>query len=342
MNDNRQPRVLIVKLSSLGDVVHSLPTLAALRRHLPQAFIGWCVGQAAAPLVAGHPLLDITFVLREGAVREAPGVIVRQTSLALVRAIRRYRFDIALDLQGLFKSAWLACLAGARRRVGYRTWQECAFFFNERAIAPRRVHAVDNYLDFARLLGAQADKPEFVLLERPEAVARMEALLAETGAAGQAAVLLPSTSWASKRWLPERFGELAQVLAGWGLRPLVGGAPGDGALCDQVVSKAGGVALSIAGRTGVGDLPALFRRCRLVVGPDSGPTHVAAATGTPVVAIYGPTQPLLTAPYGERVEVVQAAAPCAPCRKRQCADLACQRAVTVEMVAQAARRLLGQ
>jgi len=342
MSESARPRILIVKLSSLGDVVHSLPVVSALRRRYPQAHLGWCVGRKAAALVAGHPLLDVTFVLDAQAPGEE-GPVVRGGWRELGRSMRAHRFEVALDLQGLLKSAWLAYLSGARRRVSYQTWQEGAFLLNRvRAIPPARSkHAVEGYLDFARYLDAPGEPVEFVVPTCPERERRAEALLAQVGAGKEAAMILPSTLWESKQWPAVRLGETAGQLAAWGLRPLVLGGPVDRERCEAVVAAAGGAAVSLAGKTEVADLAPLLARARLVVGNDSGPVHLAAALGVPVVAGFGPTNPTLTRPYGERVAVVRAEVACSPCRRRRCPSLICQDRVQVADVTAAAGRLLG-
>jgi len=340
--DGGAPRLLIVKLSSLGDVVHALPVASALRRRYPGAFLGWCVGRAAAPLVAHHPLLDVVFVLGRGTVAPGERVVVAEGYRELGRALRQYHFEVSLDLQGLLRSAYLAYLGGAPCRVGYRNWQEGAFLFNRiRAVPPARDrHAVQGYLDFARYLDAPAEPVEFVLPTDPQAAGTAERLLSEFSAPGRAALLLPGARWESKHWPPDRFGQVAAWMAGQGLAPLVAGSAQDQALAERVVSASGGKAASIAGRTSVADLAALVARSRLVVGHDSGPVHLAAALGVPLVSIFGPTNPALTGPYGRRVEIVRAAVACSPCRRRRCRSLVCQERVSVEMVTAAASRLL--
>lgn len=337
------PRVLIVKLSSLGDVVHALPVATALRRRHPGAYLGWCVGRAAAPLVVGHRDLDAVFVLDRQHSAESAGV-VRGSHRRLGRAMRACRFDVSLDLQGLLKSAWLAYLSGAPCRVGYRSHQEGAFLLNRvQAVGPAQGrHVVENYLEFARFVGAAAEPVEFAIPRRQESEARAANLLQEAGVGERPAAVLPATLWESKRWPAARFGELCVLLAERGLHPVVLGGAGDAELCQAVVTAAGGRAVSLAGRTAVGDLAPLLARCAVVVGSDSGPVHLAAALGVPVVAIFGPTDPGLTRPYGPRVAVVRAGAECSPCRHRICPSLICQERVSVADVARAAWGLLGE
>jgi len=334
-------RLLIVKLSSLGDVVHALPTLAALRRASPDAHIAWLVGPAAAGILAGHPMLDATFVWRGDATPAAPHTEALTSTLALARRLRAQRFDAALDLQGLLRSAVLAYLSGARRRVGFRNFQEGAFLFNtERAISDRKdIHAVFGYLAFAAHLGAPTDVIEFPFPDSPGAGKRLDALLAP--AAGKPLVaLIPDASWPTKRWPTERFALVADALADDGAACVIIGGDASGPAADEILRRAESHPINAAGRTLLPDLPALFRRCALAVANDSGPMHIAAAVGRPVVALFGPTSPVRTGPFGDGHAVIRAPVPCLDCHRRRCSDLRCMTGIPVDQVVDAARRML--
>jgi len=334
--------VLVVKLSSIGDVVQSLPIAAALRRRLPQAHIAWAVGPAAAEVVIGNPHLSETLVVGGGRA-EGPKVEVvppLSAPLRLARALRERRFGLSLDMQGLLKSAWLAYLSGARDRIGFRNHQEAAFLLNNRSIVPdrRAVHAVEAYLGFADAVGAPWEPLDFTIATTEADRQVVRELLQDHR---NIVALVPGARWLSKRWPAARFAQVADTLSSqFGCTSVVVGAAGDRPLAAEIVSTARSQILDLTGRTSLKQLAALFRRCRAVVSNDTGPMYIASAVGAPTVAIFGPTDPVRLGPYGEGHAKVTAAAPCAPCRRRNCQPLKCMELISAEQVAAAARRVM--
>jgi heptosyltransferase-1 len=334
--------VLLVKLSSIGDVVHSLPVAAAVRRRYPDAHLAWAVGPAAADLVSGNPHLSEALVvggkgLDRDAVRAVPPT---GAPLALRRALRQRRFDLALDLQGLFRSALIAYLSGARDRIGFRNRQEGAFLLNNRAIVPDRrdVHAVEGYLGFAQALQAPAEPLDFTIAITEADRRAVDELV---GGATNLVALVPGARWPTKRWPAERFAAVAEALRREvGCTCVVVGGEGDGELACRIQERSGGQALDLTGHTSLKQVAELFRRCRLTIANDTGPMHISAAVGTPTVAIFGPTDPVRLRPYGEGHAVVSAPTPCAPCRKRICDPTRCLEAIAPEQVISAARSVI--
>jgi len=307
-------RVLLVRLSSIGDVVHTLPALAALARAGHEA--GWLVEPASRVLLEGHPLL--AQVAPVPAARAFRLGVARET----VRALRARRYDVALDFQGLWKSAAWARLSGARRVVGFAgAWRRegpSALLVGERVDLPgEAVHVIDKNLALLRPLGIDAlGLREFPLPEAPASAERVDRALAELGI-GPFAILNPGGGWPSKRWPAESFGAVARGLRERGLSAVVTWGPGEEALADRVVAAAAGAAVrSFA--TSLLDYLALARRARLVVAADTGTLHLACAVGTPVVALFGPTDPARNGPFSLRDEVVRRVPPCAPCHRRVC------------------------
>lgn len=333
--------VLIIKLSSIGDVVHALPALAALRRRFPRGHIAWAVGPAAAEVVAGSPHLSETLVIGGRApIAGSVSLPSLGSPRALARALRRRRFDLALDLQGLLRSALVGCLSGAPRRMGSRGSREGALvFYNLRVAADRRgQHAVEGYLEFARALGAPVEPVDFTIATDSGHEAAVRSLL---GDAEELAALVPGARWLSKRWPVARFAAVAEALASrYGLRSVVVGGAADGPLAGAIAAAARAPVLDLTGRTTLKELAALLRRCRVVVSNDTGPMHLAAAVGTPTVAIFGPTDPQRLGPYGAGHATVSAGVPCAPCRRRRCDPLRCLEAVEPEEVMAAVGRVL--
>jgi ADP-heptose:LPS heptosyltransferase len=307
-------KALLVRLSAIGDVVHTLPVLAALREHGWQT--AWLVEPLARPLLAGNPAL--------GELMEAPAARAFTLSVArrALREARHARPDVALDLQGLWKSAGWARLSGAARVIGYaRRWRRepaSALLIGERFEPPAEpVHVIDKNLALLRPLGIEAvGRREFPLPALDAEAAEVDRRLAGLGLA-EFAILNPGGGWKSKLWPAERFGALASALRERGLAALVTWGPGEDALADRVVSASDGAARRCFATT-LREYVALARRARVVVAADTGPMHLAAAVGTPVVALFGPTDPARNGPFSPADEVVRRAPPCAPCHRRAC------------------------
>ncbi len=307
-------KALLVRLSSIGDVVHTLPALAALRAHGWQT--GWLVEPPARALLEANPALGELF-----AAPPAKGFRWRAAH-ATLRALRVSRFDVALDLQGLWKSAAWARLSGAARVVGWdaasRREPSSQLLVGER-VAPATAagHVIDKNLSLLQPLGISAEGSREFPLPRPAAsVARVEAGLAGLGA-GALVILNPGGGWSSKLWPAERFGALARGLQGRGFVPLVSWGPGEQELAGRVVAASSGAARR-SFPTGLLDYVELARRARLVIAADTGPLHLACAVGTPVVALFGPTDPARNGPFSPDDVVVRREPGCAPCYSRTC------------------------
>jgi lipopolysaccharide heptosyltransferase II len=333
-------RLVVVRMGAIGDVVNALVFASAVRQHAPGARIGWVVHDLARPLVEGHPCVDRVHVWKRG------GGLAAFRSL--VAGLRAERYELALDLQRIAKSALVARLSGAPRVLGFdrvRTKEGAWLFANERiAAADPGAHMVEQYLEFARHLGV----PRPALLHRfppdAEADAWAERTTAILGGA-PIAVAVGATKPAN-RWAPGRFGAVAAQLASGGLGPVcLIGAASDAAAASVALSAASGVKRvhDLTGRTTLRQMVALLSRSRLLIGCDTGPMHVAAALGTPVVALFGPADPRRTGPFGGGHVVVRVPPPCSPCNRRTCNQPrhACMEDITVAMVADAARRTLA-
>ena len=306
-------RALIVRLSSIGDVVHTLPALAALHRHGWEA--DWLVEPPSRVLLDLNPLLARVLAAPP---RKAFG---RGKARATLWELRSRRYDAALDFQGLWKSAAWARLSGARRVIGWekssRREPSSRLLIGERIERAGVGHVIDKNLALLRPLGIEAvGGREFPLPLSTEAVARVDAGLAALGP-GEIALLNPGGGWASKLWGAERYGELAKGLRARGLRPVVSWGPGEEALADRVVAASGGAARRSFPTTLL-DYVEMARRARLVVAADTGPLHLACAVGAPVVALFGPTDPARNGPFSPEDVVIRRIPACAPCYSRTC------------------------
>lgn len=307
-------QILIIKPSSLGDIVHALPTLSALRTRFPRATISWLVKREWADLLKRVEGLDRVWPVRGG----LPGW------LAQVRGLRAARFDLVVDLQGLLRSGMMARLAGAPVRIGLANAREGSpWLYTHRVGVPEAdMHAIDRYLLVARALGATVP-PRPVYALRPsiadhDRVARLRQAKGLSGDRPYIAMVV-SARWPTKRWPAAFFADTADRIQqeGLGRVALIGGLE-DRGVAQQVTRAMKTDAVDLVDACGVGLLPALLQTASLLVSNDSGPMHVAAAMGTPVVALFGPTSPSRTGPYGPRHLVLQNPVPCSPCFSTRC------------------------
>ena len=329
--------ILIVKLSAIGDVIHTLPSLAALRTLYPKAHITWVVEKAAADLVINHPFLDTVIVSsrkrwgRKLAAGRLPGAW-RDFRVFLAR-LRARRYDLVIDFHGLFKSAMVVALSGGERKLGYDSLQELSgLFYNEKIPEDMQKHAVDRYLDFPRYLGAAIDKVEFVLPADSRAEANALALLAEHGLSRQRFVAInPVAYWKTKLWDNDKFAVLADdIFEKLGLPVVFTGTEVEAIAPILKAMRTKGV--NLAGRTSLLELAAVYRKADTVVTTDSGPMHLAAAVGKKVVALFGPTDPARTGPYGVGHTVIRSDLPCSPCLLKKCASMQCMKDISPQQV----------
>jgi len=338
---DRVDSLLIVKLSSIGDVIQSLPVAAALRRRFPSAYIAWAVKPPAADAVTGNPNLSEALVLggREQDRSDTRALPPLSAPRRLAQALHPHRFDVAVDMQGLLKSALVAYLSGAPVRIGFRNHQEGAFLLNRMAVVPDRrdVHAVDAYLGFADALDAPVYPLDFTIATSEADRAAVDRLL---DGRTNIVALVPGARWLSKRWRADRFGAVADALAADGITSVVVGAPSDAPLAAEIAAAAESPIVDLTGKTTLKQLADLFRRCRAVISNDTGPMYLAAAVGAPTAAIFGPTDSTRLGPYGEGHAKIAPELPCRPCRRRSCQPLKCMDAVSVEQVVDAVLRII--
>lgn len=330
-------RILIVKLGSIGDVVHALPALNALREHLPAAHIAWLVEPSARELVANHPALDEVIVFDRDRTSLFRTLLVLCSLRKNLR--RRPRFHTVLEMHGNLRAAFLGFLSGARERLGFRAGSSrveflSTLFTNRKISEGKRAHILERNLNFASALGANTQEVKFRVPIDPEAARDIGLLLASESVEDHDVVVLhPGAYWASKRWPEERWRELAVRIARSfpGTAIVVTQGPGEERLVSRIGMFPGGEVLS-AGKTTLGQLIALLGRAQLVIASDTGPLHIAAAMGTRVIGLYGPTDPRRNGPYGEGHFVIQKDLDCRGCWRRRCTSDECMRDISVEEV----------
>ena len=338
-------KILILKPSSLGDVVHALPVLRFLKQRHPHSAIYWWADLDRLPLLEGDPDLAgvIPFDRRRWAKPQHWGELFQS-----VRRLRAHHFDWVIDLQALARSSLFAWAANGGFTVGLADLREGAPALYDVAI-PRpspATHAVDWYLAVLPALGVPVQGDFDWLPPRPGIQQELCRKWPALAGAGDWILLQPTARWATKQWPVERFAEVARQLARrdprWRLAVL--GGPADRAVGERIVQAAPEACLNLAGQTSLWEMVEWVRRSRLLITNDTGPMHIAAAVGTPVVALFGPTDPRRTGPYQQGDHVLQQRdLPCVPCLKSCCSyrqPFECLRSLTVDPVVQMACRLL--
>ncbi|HVB08643.1 MAG TPA: glycosyltransferase family 9 protein [Candidatus Acidoferrales bacterium] len=334
-----EERFLILRMGALGDIVHTLPPVAALRESFPRAEIDWLVDRKWAPILDGNP--DVSRVI----------AIDRTSSrnvIATVRRLRAAHYTTALDFQSLYRSAILGRLSGAPRRVGfdsnYAREGGAALFYTEK-VTPRRTHKVGHNLELAESIGAQTREIRFPLHISADTVEYVNRVLAARGV-NDFFVLSPGGGWGSKCWPAERYGVLHEALVReYGWRGVISFGPGERDLAEIVRREAGppgpgGSPEPLVESFNLPQLIALLRRAKFIVAADTGPLHLASALGTPVIGLYGPTDPARNGPFSKRDVIVRNASPEETTYRRDRSPAPSMLSITVEQVLDAVARRL--
>ena len=332
-------RVCLIKPSSLGDVVHALPVLSALRERWPHAHLAWVVNRGLRGLLDGHPMLDEVIPFDRGTVGLGPRGL-----LAFARfgsSLRKRNFDLAIDLQGLLRSGVMTAATGARVRVGLDDAREGSrFFYTHRVPMPTDdAHAVAKLMRVAEALGADP-APRFAPAIGDEARAWAER--ACRAVPRPRLVLNVGARWITKRWPPESFAEVAaQAHHDRGAGLIAVGAPEDRSLVDALIARLGAIPLlDLSGQTSLPQLAAVMEAADCVLSNDTGPLHLAAATEVPVVGVYTCTKPEKTGPWGERAVAVSSRVWCAGSCVKRCDRMECMAELGPDRVWAAVRRQL--
>jgi len=333
--EQNQRRILIVKPSSLGDIIHSLPVLWSLRKTYPDAFIGWVVKEVWQDVLSENPLIDRLIILGKG----AGGIF------SAIREVRRMRFDTVIDLQGLFRSGIITYFSGATERSGFSNARELApIFYNNKVIVPQgHMHAVDRYM----MTVSNPPLLNFPLYIAIEDAEWAKEFLMENNLYNKRPLIAinPSARWVKKRWPAASFSALInQLINELKAGIIIVGSKEDIPIAEEINSHVNERIAIATGKTSLKRLPALLANVNLLVTNDSGPMHIAAAIGTPVVALFGPTDHRLTGPYGSGHVVISKDMDCKPCLRRPCkhGKPLCMEMIAVEDVANAVKKILAR
>ncbi len=334
-------KILIIKLSAIGDVVQTLPALEALKKTYPDSEITWVVEEAAAGILEGHPLIDRVLISRrKSLLRKLGNPLTFLQGLGgivgFVRELRSTRYDIAVDFQGLFKSGILIGLARAVRKVGFDRTREFSYLFlNEKMPAyDIERHALDRYLDVARYLGAADPLPACTLPIGRELASIRQKIEGVKRQGRPLVVMNPVARWKTKLWRESNFAELAdRLIREKNAAVIFTGSHDDRELIERIRSLMGGESRNWAGEVTLKELAALASLADLFITTDTGPMHLAAAAGARVVSLFGPTAPWRTGPYGKQHVVVRTGIACSPCFQRECDKaVLCMEGITVDDV----------
>lgn len=366
-------RILLIKPSALGDVVHTLPVLVKLRARYPDARIDWLITPENADLVRHHPDLSGTILFpRKAYSHFGQNWSATMGPFRLLSAIRRNRYDLVIDLHGQFRSAVFTLVSGAPVRIGFdrprgqteaegggrppggsgqHGWTGARegswIVYTHRIPIPTLdVHAVDRYLWLAPMLGLDDRPPDFAIHLPPLATRTIEELLRSHGLGGKPlAVLVPGTIWETKHWPVAGFAQVGRHLIESGHEVVIAGTTRDRPRSQAIIAACPG-AHDLSGQTTVAGLVALIRRAAICVTNDSGSMHVAVAVGSPVVSVFGPTNPIWIGPYGRPHAVVRVDLPCAPCYLREMRSCPnnhiCMQNVTATMVIERVKWVLAR
>ncbi len=341
-------KILIVKLGSIGDIIHTLPSLAAIRENLPEAEISWVAESRSAEILRGNETIDRLIEVDTRSLRQGPVVASILPSLKdHFRKLRRHKFDVAIDFQGLMKSAAIAKLSGARVRYGFdaASLREPAsrIFLNRTVDVPSNVHVIRKNLTLAAAASGfdvPANGYKFPVSAGGEYRNESDEIVAEIG--GKFAILNPAGGWVTKLWPAENYGKLSDML--WekhGLASIVAVGPDDGELADRVISSSRSGQTTVA-RPSLKGFYELAKRAAIYVGGDTGPTHLAIAAGAPIVGIFGPTEWWRNgSPFEGDICVERNDIGCrVDCHRRTCSKWICME-IGVETVFEAVTKRLG-
>lgn len=326
--------ILIVKLSAIGDVIHALPVAYSLKKNYPEARITWVVEKPSYDLLTNNPYIDEIIIFDKPKFKSFTGLL--KNSYKLSRQLKAHNFDLAIDLQGLFKSAAISYLSGATKRLVYCNARELSDKIGQRICGEHQNgHVVDRYLDVARYLECKIDQVVF-----PINITEIEAQKAETIAnhaglqlSNPYIILAPGTNWPSKCWPTTHFSKLADLLYDNNIIPVIIGGPNDQRLAQEIIDNTKIPPIDLTGKTSLKQLAYIIKRAQTFVAGDTGPMHLAAAVGTKVVAMFGPTDPERNGPYGNRNKVLLAPVPCRNCWKHKCPKKEdCLKSITADRV----------
>ena len=328
--------ILIIKPSALGDIVHTLPFLAAVKKQFPDAKIDWVVAHGLHTFLEGHPMINRLRVIKKDQWKQFAHLSQTFREInELKKGLKASNYDVAVDLSGLFRSGVITYFSKAKIKLGFKESDEGSpFFYTHKIHGSMNIHAIDRYLEIAKFMGCNIGNIEYsfapynpdppILKQLPE----------------KYIIICPSAGKPANRWQAEKFGSLAATLK---LPSIVIASKAETDIADIVVSCSEGKAISVAGQTSLKELIALIKKASFFICNDTGPMHIAAALDIPVFAIFGPANPVRTGPYGKIHTIIQKQLDCSPCYTKQpCSHFKCMKDLSVEDVFKAIDQRFSQ
>jgi lipopolysaccharide heptosyltransferase II len=341
MKSTDRKKILIVNVNWIGDVIFSTPFIRAVRQNYPNSCIACLLHPRCVDVLRDNPRIDEIIIYDEEGVHKS---LIGK--LKLIASLRKKRFDIAFILHRSFTKALITFLAGARERIGYPTKRRGMFLTKIAEISDEEIHKVEYFLDLARAHGMDVRDLSYEFFIRDSDRKKIRELLNENGVGDKdiVIVLCPGGNWDPKRWKSDNFAKLADMLIEkFGAKIIISGAKKDMVLAENIKKAMKNSPVVSCGKTDLKELGALLERANLVVANDSGPMHLAVAMKTKVIALFGPTSPRLTGPYGQgNYKVICNNEECdVPCYDMTCTDNSCMTLITVEEVFREAEKILN-
>ena len=335
--------ILIIKPSSLGDVIHSLPVLKILKKRYPEARISWVINEELSELIEGNPYIDEIFLFqrkRWNRWLKLPSNIIEL--MRFVIKIRKKGFDTVIDLQGLLRSGLITFLSGSPRRLGFKSAREFSplFYTDKISLPDKKIHSVERYISAVKFLSADGSERDFTISIPKEDIDYVDRFLKEKGIndSKKMVVVNPWARWRTKCWPIKNYISLIKRLKEEGFLPIIISSNEFKTITDDLMEGFSDPPIAFVGQP-LKRLTELIKRSSLMVTNDSGPMHIAVAVNTPVIALFGPTDPLLTGPYGEGHIVIQKNMDCVPCLERECSkEHVCMEMITVDEVIEKIRK----
>ena len=331
-------KILIIKPSSLGDVIHALPFLQAVKNTWPDSEVDWVISKNLKDILEGNTLITELILIDKDAWKSIKNIYSTLWDISILKKrLRSKHYDVVVDLQGLLRSGLITFYAKATKKVGFADAREGSrLFYDKKVVVEDSIHAVDKCLEAANAIGAIVKKAKFPLQPDKKARDRIKKLL---GNIDEYIVITPSARWLSKRWPAEKFAALIKNIS---IPCIIAGGKDDRKLAYNIIEKIKkpeGPIINFCGKTDLKELTALIAGAKALITNDSGPMHIAAALNRPVVAIFGPTDPVKTGPYGwqksNKLIIVSAKVFCSPCRKKKCKEMICMQQISVNSVRKA-------
>ena len=343
--------ILIVKTSAIGDVTHTLPALNAIRKHYPNAHISWLVEEAAQDIVRGHQGLDEVLVSKRKKwikdITSKNTVTAIKEIFTFIRCLRNRQYDLVIDFQNLLKSSMFILMTRAQKKAGYgvgMAHSEYSYIvLNHRVPAVNMdYHAVYRELILIEQLGIPVNKIEFNLPVSELNRRNITNQLYYHGALNQKPFIAinPMAKWTTKLWDLNKFARIADQCNAWGFQVVFTGSQEDTDGVTEIQKMMKSDSINLCGKTSLKSLAALYEKSQILITTDTGPMHIAASMGKPVVAIFGPTAPWRTGPFGNQHTVVRVDLPCSPCFKRHCDQHDCMKKISDDLVIDAVKKKL--